>query len=202
MKNAVWKKTTERCTRGRTSYGQFTGFIQAYPFLWLLKQSSRKNSHKTDYNATIIPVSNNSASSVSEVRLSLSPLILFSAFVASQHSLKERWPFSLTTTTESSFWAAGSTQTHTLWGLIEILQGLDHLQKGNTRADTAQRCVETPMKENPSAEVGSKKRNRARARGGNWQIPSWQGSWWPNSRYSHLTSVSPVLPLYWVFLIS
>lgn len=33
-----------------------------------------------------------------------------------------------------------------------------------------------PMKENPSAEVGSKERNRARARG-NWQIPSWQGSW-------------------------
>lgn len=32
------------------------------------------------------------------------------------------------------------------------------------------------MKENPSAEVGSKERNPARAQG-NWQIPSWQGSW-------------------------
>jgi len=32
-----------------------------------------------------------------------------------------------------------------------------------------------PMKENPSAEVGSKERNRACVRG-NWQIPSRQGS--------------------------
>lgn len=91
------------------------------------QQSGKREIHKADYNATNIPVSKDSASSVSEVYLSLSS-DPFSVFVGSQHSLEERWPFPLTATTEDSFWAAWSPQTHTLWWLIEILQGLDHLQ--------------------------------------------------------------------------
>lgn len=120
------------------------------------------------------------------VPLSSDPFSVFVAGRARQHSLEERWPFSLTTATESSFWAAGSarahTQTHTrtnrhtLWWLIEILKGLDHLQCKATPQLIQPALHRNPMKENLSAEVESKERNQAWAQG-NWQIPSWQGSW-------------------------
>lgn len=66
--------------------------------------------------------------------------------------------------------STGHTETHSL--MIDW----NPARSGSLTVRQHQSWYSPAMKENPSAEVGSKERNPARAQG-NWQIPSWQGSW-------------------------
>lgn len=127
-KQGIQAKTTKRVAhRDSQASVNLLFHIKCFHFLEFSAGLKKKKAFKAGYNATNTFVSIKSVYSISKVYPSLSS-DPFPAFVASRHSLRERWPFPLTTATESSFWAAGSTQTHTLWWLIEILQGPDRLQ--------------------------------------------------------------------------
>lgn len=127
--NREYKRKLQReLHTGTVKLQSIYSFISSVSIFWnFLQGLKKKKAFKAGYNATNTFVSIKSVYSISKVYPSLSS-DPFPAFVASRHSLRERWPFPLTTATESSFWAAGSTQTHTLWWLIEILQGPDRLQ--------------------------------------------------------------------------
>lgn len=126
--NREYKRKLQReLHAGTVKLQSIYSFISSVSIFWNFLQGFKKIALKAGYNATNTFVSIKSVYSISKVYPSLSS-DPFPAFVASRHSLRERWPFPLTTATESSFWAAGSAQTHTLWWLIEILQGPDRLQ--------------------------------------------------------------------------
>lgn len=155
-----WKRITwQRRKQRQVNYSQVT-----FPFCF----------YTNDFHRTVKKI-NRVLKIVSEVFHSISSA-LFSVFVVRQQTLNVRWPFPLTTTTESSFWAPGSAQTHSLkidWNLAST-GSLTVSKQHHSKYDP--RLGRNPMKDNPSVKVVNKEHLWVRA-WWRWQTPSWKTSW-------------------------
>lgn len=172
-------------------------FISSVSIFMTFQQSCfKRNPTKADYSATNTPAS--------KKKKRRHPLSVYwglsvpppssdppSVFAASHE--RERWPFPLTTATESSFWAAGagvSAQTHN-----SLMIDRNPARSGSLTVRQHQSWYSPALHRNPYERksfcrggavgwwcwwcwwVGGVKSGTEPERGGNWQIPSWQGSW-------------------------